>query len=1352
MMLDRWVINKLGLINFWYYDEEEFHLSDGKLLLRGANGSGKSVTMQSFIPLLLDGNKRPERLDPFGTTARKIENYLLVNEGETERTAYLYMEFKKGDSDRYITIGMGLKAVKGKPVDSWYFIITDNRRIKTDLNLYHDKGVEKTPLTKKELGNRLTGSGFFTDSQTKYKEKVNEYLFGYRDIESYDELINLLINIRTPKLSKDFKPTAMYEILENSLRQLTEEDLRPMSEAMENMDNIKLSIEQLESSMKSAKQIEGYYSRYNTFILQEKANNYVKRHGIIKDLQYNKDILRQEIKDLSANVEKNKDEKDKLNLELSNAQTKLEQFKDSDILRTKDNLEKLKEEIAQLQKDKQSRNKSLDNKKEKLRGKEIELDGIEKKISYQGYELDKLMNEMEGLALEFDFKQHDIFSEDMNFDFAKGALGKHKGRISSAKELLFRLGNLKNDHEQYMAKRDKSLNKLEDIQKNLSESQEYFTTVKEEFIEKIVKWNRDNKELKLVEKNLQDINRSVTGIEGMDGVLNFREHITEVYNNYRGENISKLQIVQTNLDNIGEEINLKKLELKNLEQAKEVEYHRTDEVKKNRVLLRERGIPFIPLYKAMDFQEDMTDESKKAIESALVDLGIVDALIIPNKYKNQVLNADTLGSDKYIFSEPNIMVHNLTQFLKVDSTALAEIAFDDVDDVLSSIFLDRVSDNFLDDKGNYGLGLLKGKATKEYQLKFIGAASRKEHRMRLIDEIKTEISNLQGKQELEEIKIRDFKQKLDLLSKEYSLIPKVDDLRKIVEIISDFLSSLNIEEKQLASFEQQLIEVTDKIKVLRGQLFAIADGFDLENTYSAYLEAEEAATQYGEALSGLEILTERISNNKDLLAANQDAKLELELTIDQIIYEMNTQNKALRDKETQGRAMEETLERSGYASIKDEMDNCYGIVRHHPSRINSLDTQIGVLGERITNRSANLSEQDSLINSNNKVLIQLKGIVLQEYKLGYVEEVREITDVKKLCSDILKLHSLPSTKGREEFDGELNEAYNKNYGILRDYQPKLTTIFTEKTDTSYDDESMELEKTKVRKDIHFRVNGKEVNFFKLIENLKQSIEDNRLLLSDREREFFQDILLKTLSNKIKAKIYQSQKWVRDMNTLMQSMNTSSSFKLTLKWAPKKAEDEGQLDTKRLVELLQKEDGLIREEDMLELSKHFSSKVKEIVRSYEDKKENRNYFTVIKEILDYRKWYEFKLYSQKEGEGSKELTNNAFFQLSGGEKAMGMYIPLFTAVYSRFDIADKKDCPRIVCLDEAFAGVDEGNIRDMFRILREMNLDYILNSQVLWGDYDTVDSLAISEILRPDNADFVTVINYQWNGKEKICLV
>ncbi|WDU82066.1 SbcC/MukB-like Walker B domain-containing protein [Caloramator sp. Dgby_cultured_2] len=171
------------------------------------------------------------------------------------------------------------------------------------------------------------------------------------------------------------------------------------------------------------------------------------------------------------------------------------------------------------------------------------------------------------------------------------------------------------------------------------------------------------------------------------------------------------------------------------------------------------------------------------------------------------------------------------------------------------------------------------------------------------------------------------------------------------------------------------------------------------------------------------------------------------------------------------------------------------------------------------------------------------------------------------------------------------------------------------------------------------------------------------------------------------------------------------------------------------------------EDLNKLSQHFRAKINEARRIQEELGKARSFHSIIKEILDYRKWFEFKLYYKRSGQNPKELTNNAFYQFSGGEKAMAMYVPLFSAVYARYEGA-RMDCPRIISLDEAFAGVDERNIRDMFRLLTELELDFIVNSQILWGDYDTVPSLSICELIRQDNADFVTVIRYHWNGKVK----
>ena len=138
-MSDRWKMNRIGFVNFWLYDEEDFEFVDGKLLLRGQNGSGKSITTQSFIPFVLDGDRTPSRLDPFGSRARKMENYLLEEGDEREeRTAYLYLELKRKEGTNYLTIGVGLRARRGKKLDTWYFYISDGRRIGRDFFLYKD--------------------------------------------------------------------------------------------------------------------------------------------------------------------------------------------------------------------------------------------------------------------------------------------------------------------------------------------------------------------------------------------------------------------------------------------------------------------------------------------------------------------------------------------------------------------------------------------------------------------------------------------------------------------------------------------------------------------------------------------------------------------------------------------------------------------------------------------------------------------------------------------------------------------------------------------------------------------------------------------------------------------------------------------------------------------------------------------------------------------------------------------------------------------------------------------------------------------------------------------------------------
>jgi hypothetical protein len=52
----RWRLHRGGIVNIWEFAERTLDLSGGRAILQGANGSGKSRTLELLLPLCLDGD------------------------------------------------------------------------------------------------------------------------------------------------------------------------------------------------------------------------------------------------------------------------------------------------------------------------------------------------------------------------------------------------------------------------------------------------------------------------------------------------------------------------------------------------------------------------------------------------------------------------------------------------------------------------------------------------------------------------------------------------------------------------------------------------------------------------------------------------------------------------------------------------------------------------------------------------------------------------------------------------------------------------------------------------------------------------------------------------------------------------------------------------------------------------------------------------------------------------------------------------------------------------------------------------------------------------------------------------
>lgn len=159
---------------------------------------------------------------------------------------------------------------------------------------------------------------------------VNQEIFGFETVDEYKEMIDLLIQLRTPKLSKDFKPSVINEILSDSLQPLSDEDLRPMSEAIENMDTMTMNLKSRQMAYQAAKKIQQVFQKYNDLVLYEKANAYQSQSKEYDKIQREKENQTKVLEECRVAAECLKKELDDLESERISREKEKETLNQSD--------------------------------------------------------------------------------------------------------------------------------------------------------------------------------------------------------------------------------------------------------------------------------------------------------------------------------------------------------------------------------------------------------------------------------------------------------------------------------------------------------------------------------------------------------------------------------------------------------------------------------------------------------------------------------------------------------------------------------------------------------------------------------------------------------------------------------------------------------------------------------------------------------------------------------------------------------------------------------------------------------------------------------------------------------------
>ncbi|MFJ2651885.1 TIGR02680 family protein [Streptomyces sp. NPDC087420] len=273
----RWQLHRAGIVNVWYYFDQRFDASDGRLVLRGANGSGKSRALEMLLPFLLDADRR--RMDATGSGKVRLEDLMRAGgEEQVNRLGYLWVELTRtpgpgepGENEReYLTLGAQVRFSRStSEAKVWYF--TSPLRVDHDLVLM-DEG--RTPLSREGLISAI-GAERITDKPEAHRDQVRSQVFGLTGEagrQRYAGLLQLLHTLRSPDVGNRIDEGRLPQILSDALPPLSEHALTAAGEELDGLEETRAALERLESAYGHVADFLKVYSRYATGVLTHSAN------------------------------------------------------------------------------------------------------------------------------------------------------------------------------------------------------------------------------------------------------------------------------------------------------------------------------------------------------------------------------------------------------------------------------------------------------------------------------------------------------------------------------------------------------------------------------------------------------------------------------------------------------------------------------------------------------------------------------------------------------------------------------------------------------------------------------------------------------------------------------------------------------------------------------------------------------------------------------------------------------------------------------------------------------------------------------------------------------------------------
>lgn len=1321
----RWQPLRIGLVDLFYYDDEQFWFHDGRLLLRGNNGTGKSKVLALTLPFLLDGSIAARRVEPDADPKKRMDWNLLLGGAHPspERTGYSWAEFGRVDADgteRFTTLGVGLKAAAGRGiVKQWYFI--SSRRI-GDLRLLDET---RTVVSQERLRDELTstGTGQVHNSQAVYRRWVDEAMFRLGE-ERYAALVDLLIQLRQPQLSKKPDEKALSAALTEALAPLDQAVVADVAESFRSLEEERAGIAEARETLGAAEDFLRHYRRYATVASRRHTTAVRLANSAYEHAGRNLREAEEQLAAAGEKVGRLAGLHEQAEQRQGTLQGQEQALRTSPEMRDADKLDQASQAATEME----DRATAAGREAEQAAARARSEDEAESEAARRHQEAATEAERHESAAARL------AGAAGLGAEHARIAADAEAARraVARRREQVRHVRGLVETAQQAQSRAAQQQQLLDRVETEQAERSEDLQTA-HQGVETAVQAYRDGVQGHLAGLSAISLDAGVDELvdlaEGWARSMTGEPPARTAVEAAATQVLARIGRQRADAEHaeqlLAEELAGIRAEIAGLEAGRDPEPPSAPGRDHSGRESREGA----PLWRVTDFVDPVPEAERARVEAALQSAGLLDGWIFPDG-SVQVEGDVVLGP-----TGPEVDT-SLASALVPAAGPDGAVGEDVVAAVLRRIGWGEGSGAavWVDDSGRWGSGPARGSWTKD-RAEFVGAGARETHRRTLLEALHTQAGELERQRSAALEQVADAERRAADVRAERAGYP--------VQVERDLVSAHD----RAATAQRELERAGERVVTAReawegaaqeaeraaGELTDQAAELGVGITVAEIDDALEAVAAYAEALVEVRGATRALTDATKV--RDQAAGRATEAA--GLLEQREAEHRELRTQAASQRARYEALHATVGASVAELQARLAHITAAHKEVAEELQTiatarlraaaEQGRSEEEVRELRRKREETDAGRQERGADLQAFVGTGLLRVALPELTVPAE--DAAEGWSVTAALALSRTTEQQLHDVDESDDAWARAQQRVSSASTDLAGQMSRHGHTALIEQRGDVLVARVR------YRHEEVDVDRLAGRLSTDVAERERLLSAREREILENHLINEVAGHLHDLLATAEEQLDRINRELAERKTSTGMQLRVRWRERADGPAGLAAARRL---MVRSDATWTAEDRGAIGDFLQSQIAEIRES----DPTGGWQEHLEQALDYRQWHTFVVERRQDGQW-----RSASGPASGGEKALAVSVPLFAAASAHYNSAGA-EAPRLILLDEAFAGVDDDSRAKSLGLLATFDLDVVMTSEREWACYPQVPGLSIAQLSREEGFDAVGVTRWRWDGRRR----